>query len=159
MRSFFIARTFIDAHQKAQSKVASYFGEGGEVDSPEEHLVVAESKAMCERAQKAVDGMDPILRTKAKQTTLAQILLGKQADMIHTLQHQVLYTIHYAPYTILIDPHPATPGAAQRTGGRHDDGGTALTICTALIATHYVLHIYVATALTMHCTHYVLHRS
>jgi NhaP-type Na+/H+ or K+/H+ antiporter len=90
MRSYYIATCFIDAHQHAQNKVASYFGEGGEVDSPEEHQVAAESRAMCERAQRALDEMDPILAVKAKQTTLAQILLGKQADIIHKLQHQGL---------------------------------------------------------------------
>merc|ERR1719464_1060750 len=43
-RAIKLINAFIDAHTKAQSQIATYFGEGEGVDTPEEAFVIIESQ-------------------------------------------------------------------------------------------------------------------
>ena len=86
--SIFILMSFIEAHEEAQRKIAYYFGETEDADTPEEALVVRESRQNVASARVKLNeiSVDIIGFYHSKQA--ARVLLHAQEEMVEELVTQ-----------------------------------------------------------------------
>jgi hypothetical protein len=90
--SVYITKAFVHAHKVAQEKVAAFFGETAEADSPEECKVIEESKVQVAFAMRMLETISPVLLKSVVSKQVAGILLGSQADDIKHLQKEGMLT-------------------------------------------------------------------
>jgi len=85
--AFYTVTSYILAHEHAQRKIATYFGEDdSEIpDTPEEIKVVGESKLLVEKAQQALAEMEPDLKTECILVQVAGMVLEEQQKYIRLL--------------------------------------------------------------------------
>jgi hypothetical protein len=90
--AYYIVSCFTDAHRHAQTTIATYFGEGEDVDTPEEYQVIMESKEQIARAQKVIDEMDADMVTSAVSKQVAGIILENERQYISELTESGVIT-------------------------------------------------------------------
>eukprot|EP00931_Biecheleriopsis_adriatica_P023033 TRINITY_DN14649_c0_g1_i1.p1 TRINITY_DN14649_c0_g1~~TRINITY_DN14649_c0_g1_i1.p1 ORF type:complete len:987 (-),score=185.92 TRINITY_DN14649_c0_g1_i1:67-3027(-) len=106
-RAFTIINAYIEAHNHAQKQIATFFGEGGDIDSPEEAFVIIESQINVFAAaahtslieKKTQVKVNTMLTVHTLSETYREFLLNTvdtgilQADeasqILHPLQHEI----------------------------------------------------------------------
>jgi len=89
--AFYACTSFLLAHERAQVKTCDVFGGEG-VDSPEEALVVEESKAQMALVQSYLDSLNPEVKHSLRVKNMARILLEVEHKKIEKLTHDGLLT-------------------------------------------------------------------
>jgi NhaP-type Na+/H+ or K+/H+ antiporter len=110
--AYYIVSCFTDAHRHAQKTIATYFGEGEDVDTPEEYKVIAESKQQIENAQKVISEMDKDMVTSAVSK---QVLIDRMHSTINRgygdvgcVEAGTNSTLHtYALHPPIANSHPS----------------------------------------------------
>jgi hypothetical protein len=89
---YYMCSAYIEAHEEAQEKVASYFGESDEVDTPEELAVIGESARGVASARLLMDQMDRKLVASIRAKTAATQVIGMQKNFLRKLAKQGICT-------------------------------------------------------------------
>merc|ERR1711865_468076 len=81
-QAYYICSCFLDAHRDAQEKIATFFGEGEDIDTVEEAWMVAESGVRVREASAFLSRMDSSLIQASESTQVGGIVLEDQRKFI-----------------------------------------------------------------------------
>lgn len=88
----YLLTTFIDAHQYAQKRIPYYLGDTETIDTPEEALVVQESRELVNKARACLRAIDPGIITLQVSKQTARWILHMQEDQIEEFLHEGIIT-------------------------------------------------------------------
>lgn len=78
----YLLTAFIDAHNYAQKRIPYYLGDTETIDTPEEALVVQESRGMVSKAKARLAAIDPEIVTTQVSKQTARWILHRQEDQV-----------------------------------------------------------------------------
>jgi len=92
--AYYILSSYIIAHEHAQRKIATYFGDDDseDPDTPEEKTVVEESRQHVASAKKALEKMNVELKTEIVTSQVANMVLQHQQSYVNLLIEEGLLT-------------------------------------------------------------------
>mmetsp|Transcript_2893 Transcript_2893/g.4440 ORF Transcript_2893/g.4440 Transcript_2893/m.4440 type:complete len:1037 (-) Transcript_2893:411-3521(-) len=88
----YLLTTFIDAHHYAQKRIPYYLGDTETIDTPEEALVVQESREIVAIAKARLAAIDPSIVTLQCSKQTARWILHMQEDQIEEFLHEGIIT-------------------------------------------------------------------
>ncbi|KAJ1390437.1 hypothetical protein B484DRAFT_409008 [Ochromonadaceae sp. CCMP2298] len=88
----YLLTTFIDAHHYAQKRIPYYLGDTETIDTPEEALVVQESRVIVAYAKARLAAIDPSIVTLQCSKQTARWILHMQEDQIEEFLHEGIIT-------------------------------------------------------------------
>eukprot|EP01039_Chlorochromonas_danica_P001449 gene1449-1574_t len=92
----YMLSSFIEAHEHAQLKIPFYLGESEVIDTPEEAIVVTESKSSVAKASHRLSGIDPRIISWQISKQVAKMILRCQEDLIEEFQEEGIITENHA---------------------------------------------------------------
>eukprot|EP00931_Biecheleriopsis_adriatica_P058425 TRINITY_DN34775_c0_g1_i1.p1 TRINITY_DN34775_c0_g1~~TRINITY_DN34775_c0_g1_i1.p1 ORF type:complete len:1179 (+),score=197.98 TRINITY_DN34775_c0_g1_i1:60-3596(+) len=81
--AYHTAISFVEAHLHAQKKVAGFFGDTDEADSPEELTVLLESARQVQKAHQRLGTISSMLIKLIKSSTIAEMLSDSCGEFVH----------------------------------------------------------------------------
>lgn len=88
----YLLTTFIDAHHYAQKRIPYYLGDTETIDTPEEALVVQESRMIVHKAKEFLAAIDPSIVTLQVSKQTARWILHMQEDQIEEFLEEGIIT-------------------------------------------------------------------
>jgi hypothetical protein len=88
----YLLTAFIDAHHYAQKRIPTYLGDTDTIDTPEEALVVQESRAVVALAKARLAAIDPQVVTVQVSKQTARWIVHRQEDQIELFVQEGILT-------------------------------------------------------------------
>lgn len=91
-QAVYLLTAFVDAHINAQQRITLYLGDTETVDTPEEAMVVQESRGLVAKARKRLLGIEPGIMLRQVTKATARWVIHSQQDQIEEFMKEGIIT-------------------------------------------------------------------